>query len=86
MQFPLRTPGHLEHQLFNVFLKEVYVKMNSKNCGGNNQTLYIKVGRAKGELLTHLKTGTSRGAWVAQSVKRPTLAQVTISRSWVRAP
>ena len=26
------------------------------------------------------KTGLSRGAWVAQSVKRPTLAQVTISR------
>ena len=32
------------------------------------------------------KRETSRGAWVAQSVKRPTSAQVTISRSVSSSP
>lgn len=45
MWFPLRTLGHLQHQIFKVLVKEVYVKMNSKNCG-NSQKLYIKVRRA----------------------------------------
>ena len=37
-------------------------------------------------LLSHINEGQKRGAWVAQSVKRPTSAQVMISRSVSSSP
>ena len=36
--------------------------------------------------MPHFKTILVRGAWVAQSVKRPTLAQVVISRLMGSSP